>query len=506
MAEIHHARFVGQSGFVKDVALKRILPEHCRNEEFVHLFINEARVAAKLHHANIVQVFDFGDIQGEYYLAMELVKGMDLRALIKESSAKKELLHINTAVHIITQIFKGLSYAHTATNEHGEPLAIIHRDISPHNLLLSLAGEVKISDFGIAKAAFTTSITAQGFVRGKLGYMSPEQVAGHKLTQKSDVFSVGVVFYELLTGKRLYSDKKGRKLVQQIARAEKPDPANFSHLPSGLVSLLLQTLEKDPKDRPTAASALQTLLSEGWTADESFALSSLVRKLHKDKNSKSFPLQFHKEPYQATPIEKPVLAQNTNDPTRFTNHPSFGEKKTLILSTENNSPGSTASIPEADISDMETVLLESESGATSPAEEPAPKESGSPSIKTRRLRPVLIVFAFAASAFFSYGLFSRLTSSKPSTFSKKASSESYHPTERGVVVLPPHRKTNTFVNGFPVSPEGGRFLHLPSGEYLIEWETESGEKKQAHTKVISGKTTNLDFSETPKVREHAPGP
>lgn len=490
MAEIHHARITGQSGFIKDVALKRILPEHCRNDEFVRLFINEARVAARLHHANIVQVFDFGDIAGEYYLSMELVRGMDLRALIKKSVLRNESIEIQTAVHITTQIFKGLSYAHTAVNEHGAPLSIIHRDISPHNLLLSLAGEVKISDFGIAKAAFTTGITAQGFVRGKLGYMSPEQVAGYDLTQKSDIFSVGVVFYELLTGKRLYSGQKGRKLVQQIARAEKPDPADFSHLPSGLVSLLLQMLEKEPENRPTAAEAIHSLQSEGWTADGSFALSSLVHRIQRDIEQKSFPFESRKDTSQATSFDKPAPAHGTAEPTRFPQRPSFGERKTLLISKENQSQESTASIPESAISEMKTVLLASESVVASPSGNTAP-ETPDPMAhrrKTRWLRPFLLLIVLAALAFFSYGFISYLTSSPRRSIADSSPKDA---SQSGTLVLPRDRESNIILNGFPVSPGAGRFLHLRSGEYLIERESESGEKKQTRIEIVPGKTVHL---------------
>ena len=279
MAEIFHARLRRASGFVKDVALKKILPEHNRNEEFVHLFVNEARVAARLHHANVVQVFDFGEVEGEYFIAMELVKGRDLRKLLKATLQKECPLSLDLSTHIMTQTLKGLSYAHEATDGEGVPLTIIHRDITPHNLLISGRGEVKISDFGIAKAAFTTGITAQGMVRGKLGYMSPEQVTGQPLSQKTDLFSAGAIFYEMFTGQRLYKGRAGRKLVQQIARGDPPDPKTLTAIPSALQDLVIRLLDRTPDRRPSAREALEAMHSGGWSVDASLELSRFIAAL-----------------------------------------------------------------------------------------------------------------------------------------------------------------------------------------------------------------------------------
>jgi len=361
MAEIYHARMTGLSGFSKDTALKRILPEHSRNEEFVHLFVNEARVAAKLHHANIVQVFDFGDIDGEYYLAMELVNGTDLRKFLRPSQKKKESVDIELAAFIITQVFKGLHYAHTAKDETGAPLYIIHRDLSPHNILLSSSGEVKISDFGIAKAAFTTGITAQGFVRGKLGYMSPEQVAGQPLSQKSDIFSVGVIVYELLTGTRLYKGSQGRKLVQQIAKAEPPDPKSYSHLPPELSSFMLSLLERDFHQRPSAGEALRALNSTGWNVDKSLYLAELL----------SSPEGF--SPSQVSAEEENAIIENKVDkgplfhpeetppgptsPARIRGKQNLAEMQTLLLAEVKTENKPEYKPKYQQLSEQETLLL-----------------------------------------------------------------------------------------------------------------------------------------------------
>ena len=205
MAEIYRAKTLGAAGFEKEVVLKRILPQFSADQEFVQMFIEEARVASKLQHANIVQILDFdrarlgGERDESYYLAMELVEGRDLRSLFKEGVRVGKPLPVEQALFCVAEALRGLHYAHTR-QESGTPLAIVHRDVSPQNILVSYAGEVKISDFGIAKAAARASITSNGMVRGKLTYMSPEQVTGQPLDLRSDVYSMGVVRWEAALG------------------------------------------------------------------------------------------------------------------------------------------------------------------------------------------------------------------------------------------------------------------------------------------------------------------
>jgi len=257
MAEVFVAEAFGAEGFVKDVVIKRILPAFGEDPEFVRMFINEARLAAKLQHANIVQIYDFNHVEGVYYIAMEWVDGLDLRSVIGTAHRRQIPIPLRLAVHVGVETLKGLHHAHTRA-EGGQPLGVVHRDISPHNLLVSYAGEVKITDFGIAKAAAVSSATRRGSVKGKLAYMSPEQVDGNPVDARSDLFSLGIVLWELLAGRRLYQAESEGALFGKVRRAEIPplQPLN-PEVPPELETLLRRLLAANVEARfQTAAEVL----------------------------------------------------------------------------------------------------------------------------------------------------------------------------------------------------------------------------------------------------------
>jgi tRNA A-37 threonylcarbamoyl transferase component Bud32 len=245
MAEVYRARAVGPEGFEKDVCLKRILPQFARDAELVEMFKNEARLAAKLQHANIVQIFDFGEEDGAYYLAMELVEGRDLRGWLEAARRAREHFPIALAAFVVHEAARGLAYAH-GRREAGQPMGVVHRDVSPHNLLVSRAGEVKVADFGIAKVASRAAATRSGVLKGKVGYMSPEQARGAKIDARTDVFALGVVLWELCARRRLFRGETETETLGLVLNAEiEPlhhlDPA----IPEKLSRIAERALDRD---------------------------------------------------------------------------------------------------------------------------------------------------------------------------------------------------------------------------------------------------------------------
>ncbi len=312
MAQLFKVEAVGPEGFKRRFALKRVRPEYAADEEFVRLFVNEARLAALFDHRNIVRVFDLGREKGELYLVMEYVEGMDLRRAEKLLAARQAQVPLPVACYVTASVLRALHYAHGRTDEQGHPLNVIHRDVTPHNVLLSLSGEVKLADFGIAKAAFTTVKTAQGLVRGKLAYMSPEQIQGEPLTQATDIFSAGVLFYEMLTGHLLTAP--GREIIGEILAGRLLDRQKLAELPGALGDLLVRMTAPQPEHRPTAMEAIHILASSGWDRDESLALADLVAGLGQSADPKPVNGQHGAIPADAEPVA-PLAPEAKDDPT-----------------------------------------------------------------------------------------------------------------------------------------------------------------------------------------------
>jgi serine/threonine protein kinase len=257
MAEVFRAKRSGVEGFEKVVAVKRILPHLSDNKEFVDMFIDEAKMVAGLSHPNIVQIFDLGRIERTYFIAMEYVHGRDLRTILKRAKEKGLRIPLDLSVLIISKVCSALEYAHRKKDENGQPLRIVHRDISPQNILISFEGEVKLTDFGIAKATSKATDTDRGALRGKLLYMSPEQASGHALDRRSDVFSLGVVFYEMITDVKpfLGTSEKG---ILQLVRECRFEPARSLNpkISEKLEGVVTRALVKDPDERYQDASEM----------------------------------------------------------------------------------------------------------------------------------------------------------------------------------------------------------------------------------------------------------
>ena len=254
MAEVFVALREGLHGFQKRVALKRILPQFSSDPDFVWMFIDEARLAALLEHPNIVQVFDFGTMGDDLVLVMELVDGSNVSRLLRAAPPDSPIPW-DVALHIAYQTAQALEYAHHAVDESGESLEFVHRDVSPANILLSRTGHVKLTDFGIATVRSRAPTTEDGQVRGKLGYMSPEQVLGKELSGKSDVFTLSTVLAEMLIGEPLFQGESELNVLLQIRDADLRVLARCERrIPQDIRAVVLRGLQRDPEERPTAGA------------------------------------------------------------------------------------------------------------------------------------------------------------------------------------------------------------------------------------------------------------
>ncbi|HLM71566.1 MAG TPA: serine/threonine-protein kinase, partial [Polyangiaceae bacterium] len=294
MAEVWKAKSYGVLGFEKVLVIKRILPELAKHRKFVDMFVHEAKLAVLLSHANIVQVFDLGKVDGDarqsapasYFIAMEYVAGLDLATVLQRSRRMKMPAPPGLAVFIAAEVAKALDYAHRKRGEDQQPLGIVHRDISPQNILLSWEGEVKVTDFGIAKARDTIPDESDtdvrlGRVRGKLAYMSPEQLRAEPLDGRSDLFSLGVVLYEMIAGSSPFSGSSSIETARRIQTCEYP-PLDLTRpdTPWPLVAIVHRMLAPKPDSRFGDAGHLhEELLGYAYGAGERSGPNDLARFL-----------------------------------------------------------------------------------------------------------------------------------------------------------------------------------------------------------------------------------
>jgi tetratricopeptide (TPR) repeat protein len=264
MAELFMAKQTGLKGFEKVMAIKRILPHLTQDTEFVTMFINEAKLAALLTHQNIVQIFDLGHMEDSYFIAMEYVMGKDLRTILQRAKVLNMPISVGHALLIISQVCAGLDYAHRKKDLSGQDLNIVHRDISPQNILVSYEGEVKLVDFGIAKAASSSSETRTGILKGKLSYMAPEQACGKPVDRRADIFALGVVLYEMLTGVKLFKGDNDFNTLEKVREAKiEPPPTSLNRQVSPeLDAIILKALAREPDNRYQSASEFQTALED----------------------------------------------------------------------------------------------------------------------------------------------------------------------------------------------------------------------------------------------------
>jgi len=278
MAEVFRAKAFGAEGFERLVAVKRILPNIAEDKDFIRMFVDEAKLAVQLTHANIAQIFDLGVVDGSYYIALEHVHGRDLRGVFERCRHLGEAMPVAQACFLAMKVCEGLDYAHNKRDQAGRELALVHRDVSPPNVLVSFEGEVKLIDFGIAKAAGMGSRTRAGVLKGKFGYMSPEQVSGAQVDRRSDVFSCGIVLYELLTGERLFTGESDYTTLEKVKNVEILPPSTYNRkVPDELERIVLKALAKDTADRYQNAIDLHDELQAFvYTAGEFYSRKDLA--------------------------------------------------------------------------------------------------------------------------------------------------------------------------------------------------------------------------------------
>ena len=263
MAEVYKAQQTGADGFERPVAIKRILPHIARDPNFIAMFQAEAKLAVQLQHGNIAQIYQLGRQDDAFYIALEYIDGRDVGAVLDLHQKQGKGLPLAQACYIVTRCAEGLDYAHNKKSPDGKPLNIIHRDISPPNILISYEGEVKLIDFGLAKAASSSVQTQAGIIKGKLAYMSPEQVRGAQLDARSDIFALGIVFFELLTGKRLFRRDSDIETFESVRQCKIPKPSEINPaILAPLEKILMKSLARNLDDRYSGAAGLAEDLRE----------------------------------------------------------------------------------------------------------------------------------------------------------------------------------------------------------------------------------------------------
>ncbi|HZJ67244.1 MAG TPA: serine/threonine-protein kinase, partial [Kofleriaceae bacterium] len=262
MAELFLAVHKGVEGYIKVVVIKRVLPHLSNNPDFIRMFIDEARLTARLEHPNIVRTYEFGEVDGQYFTAMEYLPGEDLGKTLKNLAASRQAMPIHVATGVASQLCAGLHFAHHFTDIDGHPLNLVHRDINPANVIITYGGEVKIIDFGVAKSN-TNVQTLTGTIKGKVSYMPPEQVLGRAVDHRADIFSAGVVLWEMLTGRPLFLRNSEAATLYAIMNAPIHPPSKVRpDVPPQLDRIVSRALSRRPADRFETAEQMAHALDD----------------------------------------------------------------------------------------------------------------------------------------------------------------------------------------------------------------------------------------------------
>ena len=301
MAEVFRAESEGLQGFRKQVAIKRVLPHLSSKKKFISMFLDEARLSAQLTHSNCVQVFDIGVGDNAFFIVMEFVDGANLKAISEHIKKAGRDFPVEAAVYLSLELCKGLAYAHELTDSNGVPLHIVHRDMSPPNVLITKNGEVKIVDFGLAKANSQLEKSEPGIIKGKFSYLSPEAAMGQEVDARTDIFAVGIILWELLSGQRLFLGDTDFQTVKKVQAAAVPAVSQINKkVPQDLERIIARSLARDPTQRYTTARALGQDLSKFLfkygVPVSTFDIATLVQGAMKER-------QRHR-PMQASIIDK----------------------------------------------------------------------------------------------------------------------------------------------------------------------------------------------------------
>ena len=343
MAEVWLARQTGIEGFNRHVVVKRILPHLAEDPEFVQMFLNEAKIAARFNHPNIAQIYELGQIDGSYFIAMEFIHGEDLGRLMRKAWSTGQWIARPLAIRIVASACEGLHYAHTRMDESGRPLRVVHRDISPQNILISFDGSVKVVDFGIAKAADQASMTKSGAIKGKFAYMAPEQAAGKPLDARTDTFALGLVLYELLTGVRPLKRDSELATLQAALECAIDPPSVVAEVPSELDEVVMKALAKAPDDRYKDSRSFQMALEEFLISQRlvatSVQISELMETLFADRRAEEARLGAPNPASQESISAMPAMPEPPPEPSQSRSR--SGESRTGA--TENmTDPGGEA--------------------------------------------------------------------------------------------------------------------------------------------------------------------
>jgi serine/threonine protein kinase len=309
MAEVFRAKIVSSHGFEKVLVVKRILPHLAADRTFVSMFIDEAKLTAQLMHPKIVQVLDFGEVQGQYFIALEYIDGCDGLALLRACAARRIRLPLPLAAFLVAEILDALDYAHNARDMEGRPMHIVHRDISPSNVFISRRGDVKLGDFGIARANEREAKTQAGTLKGKYGYMSPEQVVGMELDGRSDLFAVGIVLAEAFMGRRLFTARNDLDVLLMVRDVRLGRLDRYAgDLPPALDRIVRKALRREAYRRYQTAAEFRNELQDHLFAERqrvgSADLSAFVADLFDDGSEALLRLQRQGRPLAETSAPK----------------------------------------------------------------------------------------------------------------------------------------------------------------------------------------------------------